>query len=303
MRHLFILNRFAGTKDTTDELKEKISRLHTDDEVIVEYTKKAGDAERIARAYAEEGGALRVYACGGDGTANEALTGLMGFEDVSLGLVPVGTGNDFVRSLPAKGEDFLDLQKMIEGKTMKIDLLLCEGKYALNVISVGYDCEVAAQAQKNKRLPRMSGPLAYKLAIAQCLISKRSHTFRPFADGKEIKLKDGYKTQMLAVASNGKYYGGGIMCSPRAELSDGMIDFMSIPTIPVPKFVSLLSDFIKGNHIDNPKMPFILNQKCRELELRDEKILKIGIDGEMFHMSNPKITVLPSAFSVIVPGQ
>ncbi|MBQ3416320.1 MAG: diacylglycerol kinase family lipid kinase [Ruminococcus sp.] len=301
MTHLFILNRFAGTKDHTPELKEKIRALHTDDEVVMEYTKEAGDAKRIAKEYAEKCQDLRVYACGGDGTANEALTGLMGYENASLGVIPVGTGNDLIRSLPASKEDFLDLQKMIEGDTVRIDLFRCEDKYAINVISVGYDCEVAAQAQRNKRLPLMSGSFAYKLAILQCLLTKRKHTFRPFADGEEIQLKDGYKTQMLAVASNGRYYGGGIQCSPKAELNDGYIDFMSIPTISVPKFLSLVSDFIKGQHIDNPKMPFILNKKCKEMKLIDDKELKVGIDGEMFYMTNPTITVLPSAFDVIVP--
>ncbi|MBQ6152456.1 MAG: diacylglycerol kinase family lipid kinase [Ruminococcus sp.] len=301
MTHLFILNKFAGTKDNTPELEEKIKKLNSDDEIVIEYTKEAGDAKRIAAEYAGKCNGLRVYACGGDGTANEALTGLMGHENVALAVIPVGTGNDFIRTLPGSKEDFLDLQKMIEGDTVKIDLFLCEGKYALNVISVGYDCEVAAQAQKNKRLPLMNGPLAYKLAILQCLLTKRKHTFRPFADGEEIRLKDGYKTQMLAVASNGKYYGGGIKCSPKAELSDGYIDFMSIPTISVPKFLSLVSDFIKGEHIDNPKMPFILNKKCKEMKLIDDKELKVGIDGEMFYMKDPTITVLPSAFDIIVP--
>ena len=301
MRHLFILNNFAGVKDSTPELQEKIGSLSTDDEVIVEYTKGKGDAENISRRYAKEGGPLRVYACGGDGTANEALTGLMGFEDVSLGIIPVGTGNDFVRSLGYEKEDFLDLDKMIRGKTVTVDIFKCEERYALNVISVGYDCEVAAQAQKNKRLPLMSGSLAYKTAILQCLITKRKHTFRPVADGKEIQLKDGYKTQMLAVAANGKYYGGGIKCTPKAELSDGYIDFMSIPTISVPKFISLLSDFIKGEHIDNPKMPFILHKTCKELRIENDGEIKIGIDGEMFYMNDPVITVLPSAFDIIVP--
>lgn len=301
MTHLFILNKFAGTKDTTPELEEKIKKLKSDDDIVIEYTKEAGDARRIAGEYAEKYDALRVYACGGDGTANEALTGLIGHKNAALGVIPVGTGNDLIRSLPAQKEDFLDPQKMIEGSVVKIDLLRCEDKYALNVISVGYDCEVAAQAQKNKRLPLMSGSFAYKLAILQCLLTKRKHTFRPFADGEEIKLKDGYKTQMLAVASNGMYYGGGIKCSPKAKLSDGYIDFMSIPTISVPKFLSLVSDFIKGEHIDNPKMPFILNKKCKELKLIDDKELKIGIDGEMFYMKDPAITILPSAFDIIVP--
>ena len=301
MTHLFILNSFAGTKDSTPELKAAIEALHRDDTVI-EFTQGKGDAERIARAYAEKDACVRVYACGGDGTANEAMHGLLGFPDAALGVIPVGTGNDYVRSLPAATEDFLDIEKMINGTTVTVDLLKCEDRYALNVISVGYDCEVADRAQKNKRLPLMSGPLAYKLAIVQCLLTKRKHTFVPIADGEVIPVAKGFKTQMLAVAAKGKFYGGGIKATPYAELNDGLIDFMAIPTVPISYFTWMLGPFNRGEHIDHPKgKTFILNKKCRELKLDNHGEIKIGIDGEMFVMTDPVITVAPGAFRIIIP--
>ena len=300
MKHLFILNPNAGTKDSTKELEAAIKAAGGDD-VVIEYTTCAGDAETIARRYAEKGEPLRVYACGGDGTANEALHGVLGHENIALGVIPIGTGNDYVRSFPAPKEDFLNIKKMMNGTTQRVDLLKCNDRYALNVISAGYDCEVADQAQKNKRMPMMSGPLAYKLAIAQCLISKRKHTFIPFADGVKVDLPAGYDTQMLAVAAKGKYYGGGIKATPRANLSDGMIDFMSIPTVPVKAFASLLGIFTRGEHIDNPKAPFIIHRKCTMLQFDNGGDLKIGIDGEMFVMENPVITVVPKAIDIIVP--
>lgn len=301
MTHLFILNAFAGTKDSTPALKEQIEALGRSD-VVIEFTQRRGDAEAIARRYAEKGEPLRVYACGGDGTSNEALHGLLGFENVALGVIPVGTGNDYVRSLPAKKEDFLDMEKMVNGSTITVDLLKCEDRYALNVISVGYDCEVADRAQKNKRLPLMSGPLAYKLAIVQCLLTKRKHTFTPYADGKEIPIAKGFKSQMLAVAAKGKYYGGGIKATPYAELDDGLIDFMAIPTVPITYFTWMLGPFTRGEHIDHPKgRTFILNRKCKTLKLDNHGDIKIGIDGEMFVMKDPTITVIPKAFQVIIP--
>lgn len=301
MTHLFILNSYAGTKDATPELKVQIEALQLPDAVI-EYTQGKGDAEHIARRYAEKGEPLRVYACGGDGTANEALHGLIGFENVALGVIPVGTGNDYVRSLPAVQEDFLDLAKMVRGDTIRVDLLKCEDRYALNVVSVGYDCEVADRAQKNKRLPLMSGPLAYKLAIGQCVLTKRKHTFTPYADGKMIPVADGFKTQMLAVAAKGKYYGGGIKATPYAELNDGLIDFMAIPTVPISYFSWMLGPFNRGEHIDHPKgKRFILHKKCKTLKLDNHGDIKIGIDGEMFVMKDPVITVIPDAFDIIIP--
>ena len=303
MKHLFILNSFAGTKNSTPELKAKIEALGRND-VAIEYTQSKGDAENIARRYARLGEPLRVYTCGGDGTANEALQSLYGFDNVALGVVPVGTGNDYVRSLPADTDDFLDINKMINGTEMTVDLLKCDDRLALNVISAGYDCEVADRAQKNKRIPHMSGPAAYKLAIVQCLITKRRHTFVPYADGKAVQIPAGYKTQMLAVAAKGMYYGGGIKATPYARLDDGLIDFMSIPTVPISYFARMIGLFTRGEHIDHPKTKgFILHEKCRELRLDNHGDLKIGIDGEMFVMKDPVISVLPEAFRVIIPSK
>lgn len=303
MQHLFILNSFAGTKDSTAFLKEKIEKLDLKDDYFVEYTRCHGDAKRIAEQYVSRtDDFVRVYACGGDGTANEALSGMIGHDNCALGVIPVGTGNDFVRSLGADFDDFLDLKKMINGGYKKIDLLECNGKYALNVISVGYDCAVADQAQKFKRLPLMSGNLAYKLSILYCLLSKRKHTFVPYADNKKIELQKGYKTQLLAVAGNGKFYGGGIKATPYACLDDGNIDFMSIPTVSVIKFIGLLGSFCKGEHLSNKKADFIIHKKCKKLQLKDDMPINIGIDGEILSMKDPTITIKPKAFCVIVPA-
>ncbi len=303
MKHLFILNSFAGTKDSTPKIKAQIEALPQEMDVAIEYTKGKGDATAIARRYAEIGEPLRIYACGGDGTANEALHGMMGYENVSLGIIPIGTGNDYIRSLPTDQEDFLDVRKMTQGRTVCVDLLKCGEVYALNIITAGYDCEVADRAQKNKRLPLMSGSFAYKLAIVQCLLTKRKHTFTPYADGKIVPLKEGYKTQMLAVAAKGKYYGGGIKATPYAELDDRLIDFMSIPTVPIRKFATLLGPFTRGEHIGHPKAPFITHTKCRELKLDNHGSLKVGIDGEMFVIENPVITVVPQAVQIIIPDK
>ena len=303
MTHLFILNAFAGIVDATPEIKAQIEALHLPNAVI-EYTQKAGDAEHIARRYAEKGDALRVYACGGDGTANEALHGILGFENVALGVIPVGTGNDYVRSLPGETKDFLDIAKMVHGSTIRVDLLKCGDRYALNVVSVGYDCEVADRAQKNKRLPMMSAILAYRLAIVQCLLTKRKHTFTPYADGKMIPIAKGFKSQMLAVAAKGKYYGGGIKATPYAALDDGLIDFMAIPTVPISYFAWMFGAFTRGEHIDHPKgKTFIRHQKCKTLKLDNHGAIKVSIDGEMVVMQDPEITVVPNALDVIIPAK
>lgn len=302
MKHLFILNAFAGKKSSVDELKAKIAQLNVDGEVVVRETKCAGDATFIAREFVSAtDDFVRVYACGGDGTANEAMCGLVGLENCALGVIPFGTGNDFVKSFDCSMDDFRDLDKMTKGQIHTIDLLECGGHYAMNTISVGYDCAVAKQAQKIKRYPLMTGPAAYKAALVYCLFSKRKHTLVPYADDEKIELPRGYKTQMMCIAGNGKYYGGGFKATPLAQFNDGNIDFISVPTITLWQFAQLIGVFIKGEHIGHKKAPFIVHKKCKKLQFKDDKNIDIGLDGEIFNMKDPVITVLPSALNIIVP--
>lgn len=302
MKHLFILNAFAGKKNSVEELKRKISKLNLDGEVFVEETKGPKDAMRIAKEYVSStDDFVRVYACGGDGTANEAMTGMVGFDNCALGVVPVGTGNDFVKSFDFGVDDFRNLQKMSDGKIMTIDLLKCGGHYALNTISVGYDCAVAKQAQKIKRFPFMTGPTAYKVALLYCLFSKRRHTLKPYADDERIELPQGYKYQMMCIAGNGKFYGGGFKATPLADFSDGNIDFVSVPSISLWRFAQLVGIFAKGEHIGHKKAQFITHKKCKKLQFKDDKNIDIGLDGEIFNMKDPVVTVIESAFKIIVP--
>lgn len=302
MKHLFILNRFAGTHDGTDDILKKINAVKTDDEIFIEYTRGRNDAARITSEYLEKSSSyLRIYACGGDGTAGEVLQSMIGHDRCALGVIPAGTGNDFIRSLHVSENDLLDIDKMIHGSTLKIDVLKCDDIYALNYASAGYDCEVAYTAQKIKRWPLMQGSLAYKLSIFYCLFTKRRHTFYPVSDGERIPLPKGYKSQMLTVIGNGKYYGGGIKCTPFAELDDGLIEFMSIPTISVPRFASLLSLFIKGEHLNNPKLPFITYSRCKKVQLRDSRPIRMCIDGELVILSDPVIEIIEKAVNIIIP--
>lgn len=284
------------------QLRDKIKQLKIDGECIVETTQCQGDAKRIAHKYVSESDDfVRVYACGGDGTANEALSGMVSYDNCALGVVPVGTGNDFVRSFGYKNDDFLDLQKMVDGDIEKIDIIECEGHYGLNCASVGYDCAIAELAQKIKRFPLISGGVAYKVAMVLCLFTKRRHNFDTYADGEKIQLPQGYKTQMLAVCGNGQFYGGGIKATPYAQLKDGEIDFMAIPTVSIMQFLQLVGPFIKGEHVGHKKAGFITYKKCKSVQIKNDKEIKIGIDGEIMTLKDPVIKVLPQALSVIVP--
>ena len=150
MKHIFIINPEAGKGKALTETKPLIERTFSNlpnEELEIYITKSIGDGEVAARRYCEtESEPFRIYACGGDGTLSEVANGIKGFSDVELGCVPVGTGNDFVRNYANK-EFFSDITKQINGKAVDIDLMKCNDRYSINMLNLGFDSNVADEAE------------------------------------------------------------------------------------------------------------------------------------------------------------
>jgi len=287
-----------------DELKEQIQNLETDDAVEIYITKYAGDAKRKAEKEASVGDKVRIYACGGDGTANEVLSGIVGHKNAALGIIPLGSGNDFVKALePFKRDDFLCLQRMIDGSEKTIDVMECDGKYSINVFSVGFDAAVAKNVDKFKKWPLVSGSLAYNLSIIYCLFTKRKHKVKITIDGKPFPKADYKKTTLLAIGGNGRFYGGGFKAAPEADLSDGYIDFVHSCTLSVLKFVCMVGKYKKGEHINNPKLPFISFERCKSIGFEAETPIDINVDGEIFSSVNPTLKICEDALNIVLPKE
>lgn len=302
MRHIFIINPTAGKTSAVESLRQQIHSLKTEDAVEIFVTHRAGDAKHIAGKEASAGDEVRVYACGGDGTANEVLEGIAGYKNCAIGIIPIGSGNDFIKALePYTKEDFLCLQNMIDGKEKTIDVMECGGRYSMNVFSVGFDASVAKNVDKFKRLPFVSGSLAYKLSIIYCLFTKRKHRVKIKIDGKPFEKADYKKTTLLAIGGNGQYYGGGFKAAPKAELSDGYIDFVHCNTLSVIKFALIVGKYKKGEHINNPKMPFISYERCKSISFEAEEAIDINVDGEIYSMKNPVLKIREGGLKIVLP--
>ena len=150
MKHLFIINPAAGKYDHTGEFTQKIRSAcdaqGVDYEILV--SRAAGDCTKIVQAAASSGDALRVYACGGDGTLNEVVNGAAGRENVAVTHFPGGSGNDFIKifSDPAA---FTDLDRLLEPEEAVFDLIRCQNShYSLNVCSMGFDARIGTEIGK-----------------------------------------------------------------------------------------------------------------------------------------------------------
>jgi YegS/Rv2252/BmrU family lipid kinase len=298
LRNLVIINKHAGKNESYRRVTDQLEKLSLENPEV-KYTSCRSDAIRIAREFVSGcDDFVRIFACGGDGTVNEVLSGVYDLKNCAVAVVPIGSGNDFIRSFGFSKEDFLDLNNLANGTETKVDLLKCGDYISCNSITIGYDCAVAKNVARFKNRRFITASLAYKLSIFYCLLKGRKHNFKIKTDGHTIENPGTY---LLSVSAKGKYYGGGIKCSPQADNSDGLIDFMSIPTVGVIKFVSLLPTFIKGDHIDNPKLGFVTHKKCATVEYISDTPVEIGIDGEIVQTKYAKITVLPEAARIILP--
>ena len=154
MKHLFIVNPAAGKAGNENELLDQIQELDLDCEVV--HTQHQEGACEIARAAAQRGEPLRIYACGGDGTLNEVINGAAGFDHVAVTNVPLGTGNDFLKIFgPENKEKFAQLEELSRGPQVALDLMECNGKLGVDIFCAGVDARIAADVHKYRRLPQI----------------------------------------------------------------------------------------------------------------------------------------------------
>lgn len=301
MKTIFVINTKAG-KGEGEKIKQKIKNIKNAE---IYETKSVGDGERFAREYCKENGAARFIACGGDGTFGEVLNGTLECEGCEVGLIPVGTGNDFCRNF--KGYNFFDIEKQLNGKTEKCDIIkysgIVNGKektgYCANMINIGFDCNVADKTAEIKKKPFISGSLAYFVSIFIMLIKKRGANLKIEIDGE---VKHTGKLLLTSVA-NGIFCGGGVKSNPMASLCDGLLDINIVNNMTRLRFLGKLPFYMKGTHIKLKNIEkLIYNCKGRKMIITplDEK-MRICIDGEIFDAGKIEIEAVNKAFNFVLP--
>lgn len=300
MRHVFILNPVAGKNKQALTLRGKIDAYfarHPEMEYVVRLTDGVGAATRIAREECERGDAVRLYACGGDGTLQEVANGLpVCSERIELAVIPCGSGNDYVRIFGGK-EAFEDVVSVIEGSAYPVDAVDCGDRVSLNIASIGMDATVALKMQNYKNLPGVSGSAAYNLAIVDVL-------FHPLGENMEIEIatQDGVEHRsggyLLALAANGQYYGGGYRGAPKAVENDGVLDFVLVKKISRLQIPGFLSKYKAGAH---DGIACIEHIRGTEMRVKAAKTMVCNVDGECFEKDEMHFSIIPDAFSVVLP--
>lgn len=296
MKYVFIINPVAGKgvkqQPFADSVKEYFDAHGGDYEIY--FTSDKGDAKEYARSLAETGEELRIYACGGEGTAFEVLNGVIGFDNVSLGVVPCGSANDFITYFSDR-ELFLDIPALINGDTLEIDVVKSGDNYAINSCSVGMDAMVAANMSKFKRWPLVSGKMAYVLALVYTLFSKIGVDLKVTVDNG---VKTITKKALFAVVANAPYYGGGFYPTPDAKPFDAKLDYSVVSVVSRPRIFSLLDEYRAGTHVG---LDICQIGKAEKVVIEAQKQVPINMDGEIFWAQKAEFEIVKKAIKLILP--
>lgn len=291
----FIINPVAGKKRYSQPILSSIGEYSMGrSNVEVYYTKARQDATDIARRLAQSGEKIRIFACGGDGTLNEVLNGIVGHNNVELGCIPAGSGNDFIKTFGRK-EDFLNIESQVNGHTKRIDIIKSNDMYAINICSIGLDAKIGANMIRFKKIPLVTGALAYNLSIFYCLFSKISTNITIKIDDNE-EISGEY---VFALAANGRYYGGSYMGAPFALYDDGLLDFVLVKTVSRLKVAEFLNRYSKGTHLDLDYVSWFRGKKM-VLTANDRKAY-LNADGECTSVSKAVFEIVPAIVDFIVP--
>ena len=267
MKHIFIINPNAGKHDSRQRIYDMAEALRKQHGLEVQciLTKNQGHATELARKLCESGEELRFYACGGDGTANEVANGVIGYDNAAMTVIPVGTGNDFLKNFGDGAALFQDAENLWDGPRFPMDAIDVNGRVALTIACSGIDARVAADVHKYSESPLLDGKGSYIYALAVNFLFKGigSH-WTVELDGEAVE--DDYS---LVAVCNGRYYGGGFMPMPEARMNDGVLNTLVVKKISRVAFAKFVGAYAKGEyhkflhlaHCSTPQVVRIRSQK------------------------------------------
>jgi len=275
MKHLFIINPAAGSRDRRKMYTEAI-RGACDRRGLtyrIEVSQAPGHCTQLAREAAQTGDGYRIYACGGDGTLNEVAAGAAGFPNAAVTVFSGGSGNDFVK-LFDDPKAFFDLERLLDPEEAAFDMIRCNGDLSVNICSVGLDARIGTDVANYKRLPLLHGFSAYAASTVINLFKGISEHYVVEIDGRQL---DGEFT--FICACNGRFYGGGFNPVPEADPADGKLDVLLVKKVSLLQVPGIIGKYKNGQYKQLPEL--VDHFRTDRVTVRCDKPTPINLDGEL----------------------
>ena len=261
------------------KLRSMVGRLD------ITMTLDAEDAGVAAvRALEEECDAL--FVAGGDGTLNAALRGLLAtgqpLQRLPIGLVPLGTGNDFAKALDLSEDAATALDRLVERRVVDADLGLLNGRPFVNTSAGGFVADVSQAVTEG--LKDLTGKLAYLIGGARALLGSEPFTARvtiPEGQAGASGWAGDLALEMFAIC-NARMIGGGYPIAPMAIIDDGLLDVFLVKQMTMLEFVGVLQAIAAGRHEHDER---VLHFRAPAFDLQFDRDVRVNADGELLHAS------------------
>jgi diacylglycerol kinase (ATP) len=287
-----IFNPTAGSSSAGDAVLAQLKRLKP---AVVRITRKRGDAQKFAREAVRKKCGYIVTA-GGDGTLNEVVNGVARSGlGICLGLVPLGTGNDFARTLGLTTVIEENIDILLAKKNKAIDLVRVRSdrrlRYFVNVSAGGFSDVVGEKL--TPAIKQAWGPLAYLRGAAAALPQLHAYRTQIILDGQEPLTAELYNV----VIANGRFVAAGLPIAPDADPSDGLLDVVLIPTHPAAKIAWLAAEILLGKHLAGSAIVF---RRAKKIAVRSRPRMSFNVDGEPVGTVPAVFEVVPRALNFVV---
>lgn len=298
-RFLAVLNPVAGHGRCGKLAGPALERLRAAGiQFDVVETRHAGHGSELAwRAYQE--GSRHFIAVGGDGTAYEIINGLFpaaqSGERPTLAFLPLGTGNSFLSDFTTNQDLDFATQALVEGRLRPCDVLRLTHKegiiHSINVVSMGFAADAATVA--NRKFKRL-GHLGYLFGVFTCLVRLDRRAF-PLRIDEDPELDE--RRCLFVAFSNSKFTGRTMMIAPKADTSDGLIEYVHWGPIGRLALLRNLRTLYDGSHLTHP---LASRREARHIEFHLDRPVDVMVDGEVLTLHCETLEVLPSALNVMV---
>ena len=279
MTKLFLISSTAGATEyyfSKQQIEDIYKKYGREDEIIVKETSYRGHLEEIVRAFLASSYQNKVIiTLGGDGTINEVVNMCIG-HDVAIGLIPTGTGNDFAKNFDYKN---FKIENTFNISIKPIDLIKVNGKYCVNVTSLGFDTEVLKTAYDYLDKDKSLGKRAYLKAVSdrvKNLTYQKLTINLTLADSTKIEFNDEF---LISAICNGGFYGSGFNPAPDAKIDDGLINFITCYKFPKLRLIPLIIKYKKGKHQSSA---YLDEFKVVAGKIYSKDKFIANIDGEIF---------------------
>ncbi len=293
----FIINPIAGNnyaKSLVPKIKTEINKHKINASLL--FTERKGHATELAESAIKDG-AKYIVSVGGDGTLNEIARTMIGNNDVVLGVIPAGTGNDFIQILgfPNRLEDH-HWDIFFEKNITKLDAGSSNGVPFFNGMGLGFDAEVAAQNYTGEgELVKKGGKDKYIWHIVKTLLF--------FKEQKMIAISDNERHEeqcFMNTISIGRRYAAGFFITPKAIANDGLFDICMVRKINLFNRFRILLMVPKGTHTEDKYVNYYRSEK---VNLEFSKAVHFHVDGELYKASNFEVKIIKDAINAIYNPQ